>query len=139
MLLVSTFAASVFLTPFSRPGATMHSLLKMSYSLATWFIEHPERAYFVALIAGTLWAWLTLSRGPFRTWTRNLLLLTTMLWVAFGMFEQQFVGAKANIRVDLLFTWPFLLLVSMWTTVLVIRDFLRRKSIVEKTGAGKQS
>ena len=80
---------------------------------ANYFNWHPWRAFGVSLI---FWALLLLSlilRG-WRPRVRTMpLLVAALAWALFGLLEYQAYRERANIRVDLLVTWPALLLVTV--------------------------
>ena len=80
---------------------------------ANYFNWHPWRAFGVSLI---FWGLLLLTfilraRQPH---VRALpLLIAALAWVLFGLLEYEAYRERANIRVDLLVTWPALLLVTV--------------------------
>jgi hypothetical protein len=80
---------------------------------ANYFNWHPWRAFGVSLI---FWGLLLLSfiLWSWRPQVRTLpLLLAASAWVLFGLLEYEAHWERANIRVDLLLTWPALLLVTV--------------------------
>ena len=91
------------------------------YTLATPFVLHASRAFVVAAVAlllGTL-AFLVPGRGIGRRRTWPLLALG-VAWLLFGVGEAAAARSHANIRVDLLVTWPALCLVSVTCIVLLL-------------------
>ena len=80
---------------------------------ANVFNWHPWRALGVSLL---FWALLLLSlalRG-WRPYVRTLpLLVAASAWALFALLEYEAYRERANIRVDFLFTWPALLLVTI--------------------------
>ncbi len=79
---------------------------------ANYFNWHPWRALGVSLI---FWGLLLLC-FILRAWwpqVRTLpLLVAASAWTLFGLLEYEAYRERANIRVDLLVTWPALLLVT---------------------------
>ena len=82
------------------------------WKAANYFNWHPWRAFAVSLV---FWVPLLLSlmlRG-WRPYARTLpLLVAASAWVLFGLLEYEAYRERADLRVDLLFTWPALLLVT---------------------------
>jgi hypothetical protein len=78
----------------------------------SYFNWHPTRAFVVSLI---FWGLLLLSYilQGWRPQVRTLpMFIVALAWVLFGLLEYQAYRERANIRVDYLFTWPALLLVT---------------------------
>jgi hypothetical protein len=79
---------------------------------ANYFNWHPGRAFAVSLI---FWGLLLLSL-ILRGWRPQVRLLPMLVaasaWLLFGLLEYEAYRERANIRVDLLLTWPALLLVT---------------------------
>lgn len=95
------------------------------YALANPFVGHAARAGLVALgwlIAGGL----ILATRPhlnLRAWP---LLTAGGAWALFALLEAEATRERANIRVDLLFTWPALCVISIgcvltWVVLLQFR------------------
>ena len=86
------------------------------YALANPFVGHPLRAGLVALVwfmaAGLTVA--TLPRATVRVWP---LLTGGGAWAVFALLEAEATRERANIRVDLLFTWPALCMISIGCVV----------------------
>jgi hypothetical protein len=82
------------------------------YALAQPFVWHAERAAAVAL---GLLALAALTRTgaarPPRRWSRALL-TAAAAWLLFAALEAEATRERADIRVDLLLTWPALCLVT---------------------------
>lgn len=74
------------------------------YALAQPFVWHPARA---ALVAGS-WLLLALLLRP----GRRPLLLAAAAWTLFALLEFVAWRERADIRVDLLITWPGLCFVT---------------------------
>ena len=84
------------------------------YRWAQPFVWHPGRALLVAL------AFALLAFG-FRARGRRPLLVAAAAWVVFAVMEFLAWRQRADIRVDLLVTWPVLCLVSVGAVVAWIR------------------
>jgi hypothetical protein len=84
------------------------------YRWAQPFVWHPGRALLVAL------AFALLAFG-FRARERRPLLVATAAWVVFAVLEFLAWRQRADIRVDLLVTWPVLCLVSVGAVAAWIR------------------
>ena len=95
----------------------MQTILPIFYGPMALFIEHPERAYLIAIGFAILFAISVVRMGNANRCTQMGMLFAAILWAAFGLNEQQFQGQGqgANIRVDLLFSWPPLIAVSFAT------------------------
>ena len=89
----------------------------------TPIIEQPERAFFVAVGFGVFAVICILYSGNVKRFSHFFILCTTLLWVLFGLHEMQAKAAGWNIRVDLLITWPILLLASIASAVLGLSNF----------------
>lgn len=102
----------------------MSSIMRLILIPCTPFVGHPERSFimaigFVVFLALSRWR----SRRP-RPLTQVTLLVTALLWMAFGYWEFQAMQNEWNIRVDLLFAWPVLAAVSAVSAWLGIRSLL---------------
>ena len=79
---------------------------------ANYFNWHPWRALGVSL-ASWVPPLLPLTLRGWRPYARTLpLLVAAAAWLLFGLLEYEAWRERANIRVDLLATWPALLLVT---------------------------
>ena len=98
---------------------------------------HPERAYLIAIGFAILFAVSVLQSGAFNKSRHHFLLLfVTFLWVVFGLNEQQQGQVVGAIRVDLVFFWPFLFLISIAAAWAGILDIVAGKSKSESKGPG---
>lgn len=80
---------------------------------ADYFVWHPSRAFAVSLI---FWGWLLFSLILRAWWPRVRALpplIAALAWVLFGLLEYEAYRERANIRVDLLLTWPGLWVVTV--------------------------
>lgn len=100
------------------------------YDLVDPFVGHAARAALVAvgwLIAGAL-------AFAARRWLSTLpvwpLLVAGGAWAVFALLEAQATREKANIRADLLFTWPVLCLITLGCAVTWIVLLFRRTPAV---------
>ena len=100
----------------------MRIVWELLFGPARVFLEHPERAYLVAIGFLALLAASVLRAGGLRRGVQALLALTAVFWVGFGIHEQSLAGTGANIRVDFLFAWPPLAVVSLVAIACGIRD-----------------
>jgi hypothetical protein len=97
------------------------------YALAAPFVGHAGRAFAVALALLCIGAFLTMRRGrPERTrgesWALPLLILGGA-WFVFGLAEAEATRARANIRIDLIVTWPTLCVVSLACVIWCLRTW----------------
>jgi hypothetical protein len=84
------------------------------YSLAQPFVWHSARAGGVAL------AFLVLAFALPRR-ARRALLTAGIAWSVFALLEYEAWREQANIRVDLLFTWPVLVVITVTCAVITAR------------------
>ena len=97
------------------------------YALAAPFVGHAGRAFAVALALLCIGAFLAMLRGRSKrsggvSWGVPLLILGGA-WFVFGLAEAEATRERANIRVDLIVTWPTLLLVSLACVVWCLRTW----------------
>jgi len=69
--------------------------------------------------------WLLLAL-TFPTTVRRPLLITAVAWTVFALLELEAWRERANIRVDLLVTWPVLCLLTIARLFLTIRRMVTR-------------
>ena len=86
------------------------------------FIGHPERAMWMAVVFLILPVVLGLLRG-FKPRRKLPILLASLCWAGFSLWEAQAVSEKWNIRVELLLIGPVLLVVSTVAIVLAVHEF----------------
>ncbi len=79
----------------------MLTVLEILFGPTRLFIEHPERAYFVAVGFLALLLASVFRAGGLRRGVHALLALTGVFWVAFGLNEQTLVGKGPT------FEWTF--------------------------------
>lgn len=91
------------------------------YDLAQPFVWHPTRVFIIALV------WL-LAAFIFRKTVRQPLFVAAGAWGVFALFEFEAWRERADIRVDLLFTWPVLCLLTIGCLYLAIKQYLTRKA-----------
>lgn len=78
-----------------------------------YFVWHPGRVFAVSLV---FWGWLLLSavlRASHPSVRALPPLVAALAWVLFGLMEYEAYRERANIRVDLLVTWPALWAVTI--------------------------
>ena len=92
------------------------SLLDWLYSLAQPFVWHPARALLVSL------ALLAVGFGYRRG---RPLLLAAAGWAVFALLELMAWRERADIRVDLLVTWPLLCLLTAGCVVAWLRKLVK--------------
>ena len=88
------------------------------YSLAQPFVWHPARA----LVVGLALALLSLG---FRHRGRGFLLLGAAAWGVFALLEFFAWRERADIRVDLLLTWPALCLITVGCLLAWARQLMK--------------
>ena len=89
------------------------------YALAQPFVWHPARALLVAL--GWLLVALTLPST-----VRRPLFISAVAWSVFALLELEAWRERANIRIDLLVTWPALCLLTVGCLFLTVRRIVTR-------------
>ena len=95
--------------------------MSLLYSLAQPFVWHPGRAAAVALACCVMLFVLPRpARGP--------LLVVAVSWGVFALLELEAWRARADIRVDLLFTWPALCILTLVAFVVCLRRILSQDS-----------
>ena len=97
------------------------------YGLVDPFVGHPARAALGALgwlIAGALVFAASMWWPTLRVWP---LFVAGGSWGFFALLEAQATREKANIRADLLFTWPLLCLITLGCAVTWIVLLFRRR------------
>jgi hypothetical protein len=86
------------------------------YALANPFVGHAGRAGFVALIF--LIGGAVILASPRRLNLHAWPLITAgCAWAVFALLEAEATRERSNIRVDLLFTWPALCVISVGCAV----------------------
>ena len=91
----------------------MGTLFNIIYMPATPFVGHPERAYIVAALFGAFLA-ASLARARTLTPLTDLpLFMAALGWGLFGYCETLALASGANIRIELLFGWPILCIVTV--------------------------
>ena len=94
--------------------------------LAALLVGSPLNILIVAVLFLT--AFILLSRSPVGAGRRpRSLLVPAGFWAAYAAWELlvRIVTPEANIRVDLLLIWPFLLCVSIWFIIRALRPTAR--------------
>lgn len=86
------------------------------YDLAQPFVGHPMRAFLVMV------AVLALAHGRPRP-LRRPLLVAAVSWAIFGLLEAEALRERADIRVDLLFTWPALCVTTIACMLLALSRY----------------
>jgi hypothetical protein len=89
------------------------------YALAQPFVWHPARALFLAL--GWLNLAFTLSRA-----VRRPFVIAAAAWGLFAALEFEAWRERADIRVDLLITWPALCLITVVCVIVAVKRVLAR-------------
>lgn len=84
------------------------------------FVGHPGRSLMIAV------AWTLLAFASRRNRSRYRPLITMAIaWAAFGLYEAEATRTHANIRIELPFTWPALVLITAvslvrWVHILAV-------------------
>ena len=77
-----------------------------------YFVWHPWRAFGVSLIFWSLLLLFVIVRG-WQPYLRTMpLLIAASAWVIFGLHEYVAYWERANIRADLFFTFPALMILT---------------------------
>jgi hypothetical protein len=93
------------------------------YAAAQPFVGHAGRAFAVAASAALLYlAVRRARRGSSRPW-----ITLAAAWAVFGTCEAVATRERADIRVDLLVTWPVLLLLTVVVVAVWARSALERR------------
>lgn len=90
------------------------------YSLAQPFVCHPARAAAIAL-AGLVMAFVLPKPA------RRPLLVVSVSWGVFALFELEAWRERWDIRVDLLFTWPALCILTVAALVVCLRRIVTQR------------
>jgi hypothetical protein len=102
----------------------MAGLQDVLFALADVFVWHPDRALAVAALL-TFW-FLILVRSRRTRSASWPLMLTAFAWALFAYGEYVARQNRSNIRVDLLVTWPGLLVLSLgaagWAVYVLARS-----------------
>lgn len=92
------------------------------YAAAQPFIGHAGRAFAIAVIGALMFLLVRRARrGSARPW-----MVLAVAWAVFGTCEAVATRERADIRVDLLFTWPGLLFLTVVAVALWARGALER-------------
>lgn len=108
----------------------LFTLMQIVYGPATPFVTHPERAYMMAAGFAFLAIFSFVQRGEFKPLVQIPILLTVLVWVAFGRNEMQAQQNGWNIRVDLLFFWPVVFVITLASAWLGVRGFVVKREEV---------
>lgn len=90
------------------------------YALAQPFVWHPARALFVAVG----WAVVAIGLPKVARWP---LLLIAGAWSLFALLELEAWRERANIRVDLLVTWPAVCVLTLVCVVVAARRLMAQR------------
>ena len=100
-------------------------IIKAIYYPSLPFVGHPELAYLMAIGFGILFAVSVLRSGKSDRGTQLGMLFAAVLWVMFGLIDQQYAGFE--MRVDVLLTWPPVFAVTLVAACFGIRGILAKK------------
>ena len=92
------------------------------YALAQPFVWHPSRAFLVAVA----WAIVAVVLPRVARWP---VLLTAGAWSLFALLELEAWRERANIRVDLLVTWPALCVLTIVCLVVAGRRIISARTV----------
>ncbi|HEX8319440.1 hypothetical protein [Longimicrobium sp.] len=95
------------------------------YDLVQPFVWHAWRAFGVAFAFLLLYGVARLVRPNRPRSSPKPMLIATIAWTVFALMEAEATRERANIRVDLLVTWPLLCLVSLGAVALWLGSLLR--------------
>ena len=109
----------------------MESILQILFSPIQPFVGHPERAFIMAGVFVILLVASAIRAEGFKPRIHRIILMAVVLWVLFGLNENQAKAKGWDIRVDLLLFYPVLFVLSISAAWRGIRH------IVGKQGANK--
>ena len=90
------------------------------YDLAQPFIRHPERVIGVALV------WFVTALA-LRKVVRRPLFILAGAWGIFAFLEEEAWRTRADIRVDLLLTWPVLCAVTIGCLAVAVKQIVKHR------------
>jgi len=111
----------------------MDTLLQIFFSPIRPFVWHSERAYLMAGGFAVLFGISVFRAGGFKPRIHILILAAVLLWILFGLNEYQAKQKGWDIRVDLLFFGPVLLVVSVASAWRGVRSIVTGRSKEELT------
>jgi hypothetical protein len=97
--------------------------LKILFAPIHPFVGHPELAIFMAAGFAVLTVVSVLHAGKFRPASHIVMLLAAICWVVFSLIESYFMTIRGAIRIDLLLSYPLLLIITAAAVWLGIRGF----------------
>ena len=104
------------------------SLLELLYAPIQPFVWHPERAFIVAFVyVGLIVISGLVNKGKIKLKYAWPLLLAFCSWFLFGINEYIAHSNKTNIRIDLLFFGPLIMLVSIYAVYSFIKSYFSRE------------
>lgn len=98
------------------------------YDLGQPFVWHAWRAFGVAFAFLVVYGFARLVRPHRPRSSPKPILVATIAWTVFALMEAEATRERANIRVDLLVTWPLLCVVSLGAVALWLRGLLRPRA-----------
>lgn len=120
----------------------MGIIMNGNFSIFFWpimpFLWHPERALFVVVLLFVLLLVAFLATGRFQARIHGMILTAAILWLLFVLLEYKARADNANVRVDILFTYPILLSVSIPAIWRGLRAILQQPDNSPGTTGDKQ-
>lgn len=104
---------------YARFVRRLPAYMNWLYSLAQPFVGNPARAVFVGL------GWLLIAFMLPKA-ARRPLFVASIAWNVFAFLELEAWREHADIRVDLLFTWPALCILTLAALAVSLRRVVRR-------------
>ena len=116
-------------------GESIVTVLQLLYSPIFPFVGHPERAFLLAIGFALLWAAaLSCSRGS-KLWIHVAMIPAMLGWVLFGLNEYRAIAGGWNIRVDMIFSWPPLCVLSIAAAWMAYSEVAGRPTTEAGAGA----
>lgn len=98
------------------------------YGPAQWFVWHPGRAWLVAAVYSVMLAANAAPRRGKLNGPGWALLASALAWLLFGYNEYLAHLHRWDIRIDLLLTWPALVVLSLGSMAFGLRYWLRGRA-----------
>jgi hypothetical protein len=90
----------------------MGTVFQILFGLAAPFVQHPERSWMMAALFAMLLIGAVARERRLLVGRQLTMLLAAIAWGIFGLLESWAVANGYNIRVDMLVSWPIVLLLS---------------------------
>lgn len=94
-------------------------------SFVEFFVWQPVHIWAISAVFGVLFLVALVAKTRYSRVRCLPLFIASLVWLAYGFWEQQAVIRRWDIRVDLLFGWPFLFGGTVIVIVLSIQSLIR--------------